>query len=270
MSSFNHHHHNHHHHFKSYHEHYKEHYEEKQYYNMSKKKFDAQIEDSRSQPIVSDAGPLISLSENCLVWILRGIDNPVVIPRGVEFEAVSHPLKLNQYELNAMRIKEMIVEGEILVDPTDVRSRAKEISSIVNNLLYYKNRPITIFHEGEAEVLALALERKLDTVVIDERTARLVIENPRQIQKYMESRLGTNLELKEDNAQRLEDMFRNMNVLRSTELAIFAYENGFLSEYGNGPQVLEATLYALKHGGCAISNDEISEYIKIISSIHDF
>ena len=221
---------------------------------------------SRSDPIVSDSGPLISLAENCITWVLRKIANPIIIPKAVEYEAVIHPLKINRYEFNAMRIRQMIDEGEILIDKTDVSKKTKEIMGLVNNLVFYKNKPLHIMHEGESEVLALALERGLSTVLIDERTARLVVENPRQIKDYMESRLDLDLRVNENNMKKLEGMFRNVKVLRSTEIAVFAYENGLLSEYGTGTGVLEAALYGLKHTGCAINEREIGEYIALINS----
>ncbi len=216
------------------------------------------------QPIISDSGPLISLAENCIIWILRGLANPIIIPKGVEYEAVMHPLQINQYEFNALRIKRMIEEGEILVDKRDVRKRTKQIMGLVNSLIFHKGKPLQIMHEGESEVLALALERGLDTVLIDERTARLVVENPWQILDYMESRMNLDLTINERNAKILEELFKDMHVLRSTELVIFAYENGFLEDYGTDLNTLKAALYGLKHSGCAISEREIEEYIAIL------
>ncbi len=224
---------------------------------------------SSAVPLISDAGPLISLAENCLIWILRGIENRIIIPKGVEYEAVIHPLQINQYEFNAMRIKQMIEEGEIEVDPRDMRKRAKEIMGLANQLLFYRRKPITIIQEGEAEVLALALERGIDTVIIDERTARLLVENVWQIKEYMESRLGLDLDINNKVAKTIEKLFSDMQVLRSTELVIFAYENGFLEEYGHGLDILKAALYALKKSGCAISTNEIEEYIALLKSKGD-
>ncbi len=220
-------------------------------------------------PLISDAGPLISLAENCLIWILRGIENRIIIPKGVEYEAVIHPLQINQYEFNAMRIRQMIEEGEIEVDPRDMRKKAKEIMGLANQLLFYRRKPITIIQEGEAEVLALALERGINTVIIDERTARLLVENVWQIKEYMESRLGLDLEINDSVAKTLEELFSDILVLRSTELVIFAYENGFLEEYGYGLDILKAALYALKKSGCAISTNEIEEYIALLKSRGD-
>ncbi len=218
------------------------------------------------EPLVSDSGPLISLAENCLIWTLRGLANPVIIPKGVEYEAVIHPLSINKYEFNAMRIQQMIKEQEVIVDDRDIRQRTGQVLNLTNNLLYYKGKPIKIIHEGEAEVLALALERGLSTVLIDERTARLIVEDVEQVKKYMESRMDMELELNQKNAEYLREMFKDMHVLRSTELVIFAYENGFLDDYGKGLNVLEAALYAMKKSGCAVSKNEIEEYIALLKS----
>ena len=220
-------------------------------------------------PLISDAGPLISLAENCLIWILRGLENRIIIPKGVEYEAVVHPLQINKYEFNAIRIKQMIDEGEIEVDPLNMRKKAKEIMSLANRLLFYRRKPITILQEGEAEVLALALEKNINTVIIDERTARLLVENVWQIKDYMESRLGLDLDINEKTAKTIEGLFSDIQVLRSTELVIFAYENGFLEEYGYGLDILKAALYALKKSGCAITTNEIEEYIALLRSKGD-
>ncbi len=221
---------------------------------------------SRSEPerLVSDSGPLISLAENCLVWILRGLANPVVIPKAVEYEAVIHPLSINKYEFNAMRIRQMIKEREIIVDEKDIKERTGQIMNLTNNLLFYHNKPIKIIHQGEAEVLALALERGISTVLIDERTARLMVENVRQVKGYMESRMDVDLRINERNAKQIEELFKDMHVLRSTELVVFAYENGFLDDYGKGLDILEAALYAMKKSGCAVTNNEIEEYIAML------
>ncbi len=221
---------------------------------------------SNPQPLISDSGPLISLAENCLIWVLRGLANPVVIPKGVEYEAVIHPLSINKYEFNAMRIQQMIKEREIVVDNRDIRKKTGQVLNLTNNLLYYKGRPIKIIHEGEAEVLALALERGVNTVLIDERTARLMVENVWQVKDYMESRMDIELSINEKNAKMIEELFKDMHVLRSTELVVFAYENGFLDDYGHSIDTLKAALYAMKKSGCAVSNNEIDEYIALMKS----
>jgi hypothetical protein len=55
-------------------------------------------------------------------------------------------------------------------------------------------------------------------------------------------------------------------VLRSTEIAALAYEAGVLPKMLNasGKKVLDASLSALKYSGCAITWEEIDEYLRII------
>jgi hypothetical protein len=45
---------------------------------------------------------------------------------------------------------------------------------------------------------------------------------------------------------------------------ILAFENGFLKEeIGSDRQALESTLYALKYSGCAVSRQEIDQYLNL-------
>ncbi len=218
----------------------------------------------QGEPIVSDTGPLISLAENCLLWILDLIENDVIIPKGVEYEAITHPLGIYKYELNALRIKEAVTTGSIIVDETPLKKEAREILSLANRLILHKKRPLTIIQEGEAEVIGLALKKGYKTLAIDERTARLLVEDVWQIENYMESRLGTELETNDKIAEIIEEKLHGLNVIRSSEIIAFAFENGLISHLADKKTMLEALLYGVKSTGCAITNDEIKEYLNAL------
>ncbi len=215
----------------------------------------------QSEPVVADSGPLISMAENCLLWVLDLIDNPIIIPKGVEYEAITHPMEIYKYELNALRIREAVLSGSIIVDETPIKSETKEILKLSNRLITYKKRPLTIIQEGEAEVIALALKKGYKTVAIDERTARLLVEDPLQIKEYMENRLGLELETNKEIASIIEEKINGINVIRSSEIVTFAFESGLVSYETDNKTMLEALLYGIKSSGCAITRDEIKEYL---------
>ena len=57
----------------------------------------------------------------------------------------------------------------------------------------------------------------------------------------------------------------HIEIMRSTELMALAFEKGlFEEELGSGKQALEASLFALKYNGCAVSVEEILKYLSTV------
>ena len=98
----------------------------------------------------------------------------------------------------------------------------------------------------------LLVQKGYDSVIaMDERTTRLLIENPKSLKKLMEYRLHISVEM------RKTPNFEDVIFLRSTELIYVAWKKGLVQIKDKG--VLDAMLYALKYKGAAISSDEIEE-----------
>lgn len=211
--------------------------------------------------IVCDSSSIISLSDNCLLDLLPKFNVEFIVPKGVEKELVERPLHVNEFEFKALRLREAINEGMIKVeDVPGVHERAEEILEEANSLFQPR---VKILHEGEAECLALMELVGAKTLLVDERTTRLIVEDPVGLGKFIQNRTSFKVRMSEEKALKLHDRFSSFSVIRSSEVVAVAYEKGLLDKYGDG-RLLHASLYALKFSGCAISKKEISEYLKIL------
>ncbi len=221
--------------------------------------------------IIFDTGSLISLSMNGLLEELKKLKNifkgDFVITKEVKAELIDRPLKIKRFELEAMKIQSLIDDG-YLVMPDALGVKAKEISTLMlkyidlaNTMFIGRGEKIKLLHSGEASCLALSQilnKRNIEYVLcIDERTMRILIEKPKNLQKLMEKRMHTRLKLKKSNFK----SFEGFKIIRSTELMYVAYKKGLIR--WKNKNVLDGLLFALKFKGCAISYDEIEQIKRI-------
>ncbi|MBU0662055.1 hypothetical protein KKH30_01135 [Candidatus Micrarchaeota archaeon] len=218
---------------------------------------------------VVDASSLISLSGSCLVKLLRNFsesaDIAFHIPQSVYYESVERPIKIRRFELNAVRIKDAVDSGYLHVErkSPEITSLTHELEMSGNCMNYADGRPIKLIQLGETESLALARTLKARVVVIDERTTRMLVEDAYALQRFLENRYGRNISINKPALSRFHSLTQGVNFIRSSELVALAYENNlFEPELQHTKQALEAALYAVKFGGCAVSMREIDTYIK--------
>jgi predicted nucleic acid-binding protein len=219
--------------------------------------------------LIFDSGSIINFTQNCLVSMFRDLDKvfqgDFLVTPEVIYETTVHPLRIKKFEWGAIRIQSLIDEeilkpfqDEEVCSYKDLKEKTQEVLNLVNNSLFSEGKPIHLIEGGEAECLALSLilsERKIpNAVVIDERTARMVCENPDQLHDLMESKLEAKLEFKKENLA----VFQSIKVFRSTELVYMAFKKGLID---SDRKKLEAILYALKFGGCSVSENEL-EFMK--------
>ena len=218
--------------------------------------------------IIFDASTLISLSLNGLVEELKELkkifNGNFLISQEVKKELIDNPIMIKKFELEALRIKELI-EEKILELPESINIGKEEISrktqefiGLANTMFESKREEIKLIHSGEASCFALSQilnERGIKNVLsIDERTARMLIEKPENLKSLLEKKLHTKIFFKKDNFIK----FKGFKVIRSSELIYFAHKKGIV-KVKDGNLVLDALLYALKYKGCAISFEEIEE-----------
>ena len=216
--------------------------------------------------IVCDASSLISMSDNCLLWLLPSYKTEFIVPEEVRREIIDRPIKNERFEFKAMRLQQAIDAGMIkVVSSKGVSSRATEIANLANSLFRYGKHDVKLIHGGEAESIALMEKQGIQTLLIDERTTRLVIEDRVSLKKYIQKRTGFHLKVNNMVEKQLGEDFGHIDVIRSTELIAWAYEQGLLAKFGHGKELLHASLYGLKYSGCAISRDEIEEYMKLFT-----
>ena len=217
--------------------------------------------------LIFDSGSLISLSINGLLEELKKLkkifNGEFIITKEVKKEVVDNPIKIKMYELEALKIQNLIDEG-CLNMPNKIGIQDKEITNLMFKLMNFANtmfignrNEIQLIQQGETSCLALSKilnEKKIKNVlVVDERTTRMLVEKPENLKELLEKKMHTNVKLKESNFKE----FNGFKIIRSTELMYVAYKKGLINL--KGKEVLDALLYALKFKGCAISSEEIEE-----------
>lgn len=219
--------------------------------------------------LIFDAGPIISLSMNGLLYVIEklkeGFDGEFVITPRVKREVLDRPLGIKKYQLEALRVKDLLDKKVLrlaseFVSGSAIEREAKRISQIANNLFKADGEKIKLIQEAEASCLAFARLCKCDNlIVIDERTTRMISEAPDNLRKIMSSRLHAKIKVDERNARELS----GFKFIRSAELVYVAYKKGLI-DLKKSAQLLDALLYGLKFKGTAISTGEI-EVIKQIA-----
>ena len=58
---------------------------------------------------------------------------------------------------------------------------------------------LNLLQEGEMEALALVIEIKADALLVDERTTRVIIENPKNLMKLLSKKLHTSVSINKEN-----------------------------------------------------------------------
>ncbi|HIH15902.1 MAG TPA: hypothetical protein HA252_00670 [Candidatus Diapherotrites archaeon] len=222
-----------------------------------------------AQKLVFDSSTIISISEKCLTRLLKGLGQEgavsFVIPQSVYAETVERPLHIKRFELGALRIQQAVDEGWIEIIPGNaaVKQLTGKILDSANTLFFAKGKPLTIIQKGEAETLALCKNLRAHMVAIDERTTRMLIEDPWRLQNYVAYKHQQDIKLNEGRLKEFIKLLSDIRVVRSVELIALAYERGYFEEVlPRNRQALEAALFALKFGGCAVSSQEIEEFLR--------
>ena len=227
--------------------------------------------------IIFDASTLITLVMNGLTEELRSLkkifNGKFIITNEVKHEIVDKPIKIDRFKLEALRLKQLIDEGTLEMPPS-IKEKDEEISKETNKILDMANnifvgqikgekpqKTIKIIDLGEASCLALSkiLTQKgiKNILAIDERTTRMLGEKPENLQRLLERKLRSRIDLKEKNFE----FFKGFRFIRSAELVYVAHKKGLIKLKNH--VVLDALLYAVKFKGCAISRDEIREIVRM-------
>lgn len=220
--------------------------------------------------IIFDSSTLISFAMNGMFEEFRELkkifDGKFIITEEVKKETIDKPLTIRRFEFEALKIKGLL-EDKTLEMPSslnikneDVSKKTNEVMEIANNLFEDRGKNMHVIDLGEASCLAVSRimkEKGIENVIaVDERTTRMLVEKPENLQQLLEKKLHTQITLKKNNFK----FFSGFKIIRSTELSYVAYKKGIIKIKNN---VLGALLYALKFKGCSISDDEISEIKKM-------
>lgn len=220
--------------------------------------------------LIFDSGALINFASNSLLSILeklkKSFPGEFLITETVKYETIEHPINVKRFEWGALRIQQLLNNktirlAEEVVDKETLKNKTDHIIESANNSFFAKGRSLHLLDRGESECIALYQILKEQNhscaIVIDERTARVLCEKPKNMQKLFEKKLHTKIRIDEGRIRELKDC----RIIRSTELAYLAYKKGFIIK--TNKKTLEAVIYALKFGGSSISEKEAITYSKM-------
>lgn len=225
--------------------------------------------------IIFDAGVIINLSLNNILWILpelkKNYDGDFLIPKAVEGEIITKPLSKKRFKLEAIQVYKQVSNKTLTItNNKSIISLIKKIDQIANSTYTSKGQPIKVVHEGEIEALALAIHHK-GTLAIDERAMRELVENPRGLQQHLKRKLHRDVHIDRNKAKELKALAKNVKIIRSTELVTVAFELGLfdyliegdISKILKNPRMhlLDSLLWGTKLRGASITEKEI-EYIE--------
>jgi len=218
--------------------------------------------------LVFDSGPIISFTLNNLLWLLpplkKKFNGRFIIAGETKKELVDRPLASKKFKFEAYQIIELLSQGILEVEEIN-KTETDRILEIANSCFSCNNQDIQIIHRADAEGLILTKQQSLKCFVVDERTERLLIENPLRLRQVLERRLQKRLSMNEEAIDKFIAYAKGVTLLRSTEIATIAFELGLLDKYAvNGKRdVLDAVLWGLKLNGCSISREEIQDILRI-------
>jgi hypothetical protein len=223
--------------------------------------------------ILLDAGPVISLTTNNLLWLLEAMRKKTgirfSIVSSVKHELVDRPLETKKFKFEALQVQHLIEQGVLeVIDNPVFKSRALQLLDTANTIFWARKEPIRIVQLGEIETLAAAVGLGINKVVMDERITRSLLETPDQLEEMMSRRLHTKLHVDTGRLSSFRDYTHHIEIIRSAELVTIAFEKGLLDSYivkvpNAKRELIDSLLWGVKLNGCSISEDEIAELVKL-------
>lgn len=221
--------------------------------------------------LIFDSGPLINFSMNGLIPLIESLkskfDGKFIITTPVKYEVLDRPLKVQRFELEALRIKRLFDLGilelpqSLNISEKEIKKETEKYANLANHSIQLRNNWIKIVSEAEMSCLALSsiltAKQIPNIIAIDERTTRILAEKPENLEEIISRKVHQKATLTTRN---FSD-FRQFKFIRSSELAYVAYKKGLLQI--TGPKALEAALYATKFKGSSISFEEINTLKKL-------
>ncbi|MBM3230463.1 hypothetical protein FJZ22_02295 [Candidatus Pacearchaeota archaeon] len=218
---------------------------------------------------IFDSGVIINLAMNNLLYLFPILKKKtkLVITPSVKREIIDRPLTIPRFALEALQVKELFDEGIIElpegigIQSATLEAETKKLMDKANHFVQTNGAWVPIVSEGEISCLALSkalTEKKIENIIaIDERTTRLLIEAPRNLERLMSDKLHKRITL----AYQDLSVFSIFTCIRSSELVYVAYKQGIL--HPKNKQTLSAALYATKYKGASITFEEIEQLKKL-------
>ncbi|MFH0961790.1 MAG: hypothetical protein V1820_03845 [archaeon] len=226
--------------------------------------------------LVCDSSSIIALAEVCLLELFSEFTKSGVkfyIPIGVRKEVIDTPISTKSFRLEAVRISSLAERGDLsVIDKEEIAGKAREIGgrvmALANGIFHAEGRPIHLIDYGEADAIGLALAIGCGTILVDEKTTRLLIEAPLTLHESLEMRTGKKIGISKENLSELSAALSSLSAIRSAELVAVGFTNGALKKVccnERGHDLLFGALIAVKENGCSISEAEIGEYVELLA-----
>lgn len=225
--------------------------------------------------IVFDAGPIINMTLNNLldvfVSLRKSFDGKFYICENVRKELIDKPFSGKKYKFEALQVMKLIEEKVLdVVDNHKIDEISEHLLYLANNCFSARKHPITIVHSGEIQSLACAIYVGADAVAIDERTTRMLVEDPKKLAEILSRKIHTNIKIDDKCINQLKKEIGNMKIIRSFELVTVAYEKGLLDSFipkvemeNVRKDLLDSVLWSIKLNGCSVSEEEIKDVLKL-------
>src|SRR3989338_3134961 len=116
--------------------------------------------------IVFDAGPIISLATNNLLFILEDLKKrfkgKFYIPKAVKKEIVDRPLETKKFKFEALQVLRLINDRVLEVADIEIDKKTNEMLQLANNCFMAKGHWINAIHYGEAQGMAACIKLNAD------------------------------------------------------------------------------------------------------------
>ncbi|MFC1691806.1 hypothetical protein ACFL0W_06530 [Nanoarchaeota archaeon] len=223
--------------------------------------------------LVFDAGPVISFATNNLLWLLEDLkkkfNGSFYIPESVKYELVQRPIETKKFKFEAMQVmREIKKENLTVIKSEKIAKEKEELLELANSIFSANGKDLRIVHSGEIEAIALAKFLEAPAIVIDERTTRLLLENPEKLVNIFGHKMNAKITIDNKALKEFQIRTSGIKAIRSVELAMIAYENKMLDLYlpeipNSHKQLIQGVLWGLKLRGCSITRKEIDQLVKM-------
>ena len=224
--------------------------------------------------LIFDTGPIITLTMNNLLWLLEPLKKiskaDFCITKLVKEELVDNPLtKTKRFKFEALQVLQCVENGTLeVIDNEQLKDQTEKLLSTANNCFRAFGHNMNLVHAAEMSAIALYLQKKADAFVVDEKTTRLLIENPRKLHHILRHNLHTKVEVDSNSMKEFQKLAKNVRMIRSVELVTIAYEKGLLDKYlphieDSRKELLESVLWGVKLNGSAVTKKEIEQILRM-------
>jgi len=224
--------------------------------------------------LVFDTSTIITLSLNNLLHILPDLkhrfNGQFLITEDVKREIIDKPLSSRRFKLEALQIQQLILDGTLEIYGQSIEKQTQHLLNLSNSIFKAKGNYIKLVDKAEVESLVLASLLQ-GTYVVDERTMRMLVEDPEGLKEIFKRKLHTNIAIDKNNLNELQKEIK-VNIIRSSELVTVAYSKGMLnnltkkdhlSHENLKKELLDGLLWGAKLNGCAITEQEIKQIERI-------